>query len=209
VEERERAGQELRELQAKLDDLLLSRDHALEQAKADAAEERERAGQELRELQAKLDKSLSRDHELEQAEANAAKERERAGLELQAKLDESLLSCDHALEQAETALQKASYVAEVNQQSQRELAEMRAELEAKMSESARALRLRLAAMDGCAQSKAEADTYRAQTATGLVNTDVERVMHRLLDRMRAMEAEVSSLLGNEKSIESMECCNEG
>jgi hypothetical protein len=50
VEEREPAGLELRELQAKLDDLLLSHNHTLEQAKADAAEERERPGQELRDL---------------------------------------------------------------------------------------------------------------------------------------------------------------
>jgi len=84
-----------------------------------------------------------------------------------------------------------------------ELAEMRAELEA--------VRLRLTdAEDGRAKSKAEADTLRAQTAAGLVNTDVDRVMHRLLERMRAMEIEMSSLRGNEKiMIESMVCRNEG
>ena len=185
-EERERAGLELRGLQANLDELLLSRDHALERAKADAAEERERAGLELRKLQAKLDKSLSRDHALERAE-----ERERARLELrelQAKLQESLLSCDHALEQAQSALQKASYAAEANEQSQRELTEMRAKLEAEMSESTLALRLRLADTGyGCAESKAEADTYRTQTATGLVNTD------ELMERMQALEDEMASL----------------
>jgi chromosome segregation ATPase len=142
----------------------------------------------------------------------AAEERKRAGLglrELQAKLDESLLSRDHALEQAQSALQKVSCAAEVNEQSQRELVEMHAKLEAKESELA-AVRLRLAyAEDGWAKSKAEADTLRAQTAAGLVNTDVDQVMHRLLERMRAMELEVSSLRGNEKSIESMECRNEG
>jgi hypothetical protein len=189
AEAKKRAGLEL---QARLDDLLLSRDHALEQAKANAAEERERAGLELRELQAQVDDLLlSHDHALEQANADAAEERERAGLELrelQAKLDESLLSCDHALEQAQSALQKASYVAEANQQSQRELSEMRAELEAKMSESALALRLRLADMErGCAKGKAEADTYCTQTATALVNTD------ELMERMQALEAEVTSL----------------
>jgi hypothetical protein len=189
AEEKKRAGLELHELQAKFDELLLSRDHALKQAEANAAKEKKRAGLELYELQAQLDDLLlSRDHAFERAEANAAEERERAGLELrelQAKLDESLLYCDHALEQAQSALQKASYVAEANQQSQRELTEMRAVLGAKMSESALALRLRLADMEsGCAKSKAEADTYRTQTATGLVNTDG------LLERVQALVAEM-------------------
>jgi chromosome segregation ATPase len=146
---------------------------------------------------------------LKQAEANAAEEKKRAGLELrelQAKLDESLLSRDHALERA---LQKASCAAEANEQSQRELTEMRAELEASKSESA-ALRLRLADMEnGGSKSKAEADTYRTQTATGPVNTDEDRVVHRLLERMQAMKAEIASLRWNEKSFEMMECRNEG
>jgi chromosome segregation ATPase len=192
AEEKKRARLELRELQAKLDELLLSRDHALKQAEANAAaEEMKRSGLELRGLQAQVDDLLlSRDHAVEQAEANAAEERERAGLELrelQAQLDESLLSCDHALEQAQSALQKASYVAEANQQSQRGLTEMRAKLEAKMSESALALRLRLADADmdsGCAKSKEDADTYRTQTATGLVNAD------ELLERVQALVAEM-------------------
>ena len=66
----------------------------------------------------------------------------------------------------------------------KQLAEVRAELEA--------VRIRLRdAEDGWAKSKAETDTLRSQTAAGpsLVNTDVERVMHRLLDRTRFMEAE--------------------
>jgi hypothetical protein len=149
---------------------------------------------------------------LEHAEANAAEEKKRAGLELrelQAKLDESLLSRDHALEQAQSALQKASCAAEANEQSQRELTEMRAELEASKSESA-AFRLRLADTEnGCSKSKAEADAYRTPTATGLVNTDADRVVHRLMERMQAMEAEMASLRGNEKSFEMMECRNEG
>ncbi|KAF8492375.1 hypothetical protein F5888DRAFT_1806813 [Russula emetica] len=212
AEEKKRAGLKLRELQAKLDELLLSRDYALEHAEANA-EEKKRAGLKLRELQAKLDESLlSRDHALEQAEANAAEEKKRAGLELrelQAKLDELLLSRDHAPEQAQSALQKASCAAEANEQSQRELTEMRAELEASKSESA-AFRLRLAdAENGCANSKVDADTYRTQTATGLVNTDEDRVVHRLMERMQAMEAEMASLRGNEKSFEMMECRNEG
>ncbi|KAF8500277.1 hypothetical protein F5888DRAFT_1370557 [Russula emetica] len=139
---------------------------------------------------------------LEQAEANVAEAKKRTGLEqyeLQAKLDEF-----------QSALQKAPFrAAEANEQSQRELAEVHAKLEARESELA-AVRLRLTDAEiGWAKSKAEADTLRAQTAAGLVNTDVDRVMHRLMERMRAMETEVSSLRGNEKSIEAMECRNEG
>ena len=148
---------------------------------------------ELRKLQAKLvalDESLlSRDHVLQQAEAKIAEEKERAGLELhklQVKLDRSPLSRDHALEQAQNALQKASCAAEANQQSQRELTEMRAELEASKSESA-AFRLRLADTEnGGGKSKAKANTYRAQTAS-LFSEDEDRVVHRLLERMQAME----------------------
>jgi DNA repair exonuclease SbcCD ATPase subunit len=204
-----RAGLEQRELQVKLGELLLS----YNQAEANAAEVKRHARLELRELQAKLDESLrSRDNALEQAEANAAEEKKRAGLELrelQAKLDESLLSRDHTLEQAQSALQKASCVAEANEQSQRELTEMRAELEASKSESA-AFRLRLADTEnGCANSKADADAHRTQTATGLVNTDEDPVVHRLMERMQAMEAEMASRRWNDKSFEMMECRNEG
>jgi len=142
----------------------------------------------------------------------AAEEKKSAGLEpreLQAKPGESLLSRDNALEQAQSALQKASCAAEANEQSQRELAEMRAELEASKSELA-AFRLRLAdAENGCGESNAEADTYRTQTATGLINTDGDRVVHRLMERMQAMEAEIASLRWNEKSFDMMECRNEG
>ena len=191
AEAKERAGAEVRGLRAELDESLLSRNHALEQV-ANAAEEKERARVELRGLRAELDESLlSRDHALQQAEANAAEERERTGRELrelQANLDELLLSCDHALERAHSALQKASCAAEANEQGQRELTEMRAELEAKMSKSALSLRLRLADMEnGYVKSIAEADTYRIQTATGLVNTD------ELIERVQALEAEMASL----------------
>ena len=142
----------------------------------------------------------------------AAEEKKRAGLELhelQAKLGESLMSRDHAFEQAQSALQKASCAAEANEQSQRELAEMHAKLEVRESELA-AFHLRLADTEnGCAKSKTEADTYYTQTATGLVNTDEDRVVHRLMERMQAMETEIASLRWNEKSFEMMECRNEG
>ena len=128
---------------------------------------------------------------------------------MQTKLDESLLSRNHALEQAQSALQRASFAAEANEQSRRELTEMGAELEASKSELA-AFRLRLAdAENGCGTSTAKASTCRTQTATGLDNADEDRVVHRLLERMQAMEAEIASLRLNEKSFDMMECRNEG
>ena len=148
---------------------------------------------------------------LEQVEANAAKVEKRVGLELrklQAKLDESLLSRGHALEQAQNALQKASCAAEANEQSQRELTEIRGELEASKSELA-AFRLRLADTENsCSKCKAEADTNHTPTATGLVNTDEDRVVHKLMERVQAMEAKIASLPGNEKGFEMIECRNE-
>ena len=216
AEAKKNAELELRELQARFDNSLLSHDHALEQAEVSAAAKKN-AELEIRELQAKLDKLLvSHDHAVEQAVTNAAvaaaKAKKNAELEpreLQAKLDESLLSRDRALEQAQSALRKASCAAEANEQSQRQLTEMRAELEASKSESA-AFRLRLADMEyGRSKSKVGEDTYRTPTATGPVNTDEGRVVHRLLERMQAMEAEIASLRLDEKSFERMECRNEG
>jgi chromosome segregation ATPase len=149
----------------------------------------------------------------------AAEEKKRAGLEqrkLQAKLDQLLLSRDQALEQAQSALQKAtSRAANADSRSQpaceheTELAELRAELEGKKSELEE-VRLRLMdAEDRCAMSKAEVDAYRNQAPTGPANTDEDRVVHRLMERMRTMEAELASRRWNEKSIEEMECRNEG
>jgi seryl-tRNA synthetase len=175
---------------------------------------------------------------LEQAEANAAEANKRAGLEqreLQAKLGELLLSRDQALGQAQSALQKATFrAAEANERSQRELAEVHAKLDARESELA-AVRLRLADADakldakeselaavhlrladadasGWAKGRSEeANTSCAgtQAAAGLVNMDMGRDMRRLMERVRAVEAEMASLRGNQKSIESMECRNEG
>ena len=205
AEDKKRARLEQRELQAKLDELLLSRDLA----EASAAEVEKRAGLEQRELQAKLDELLlSRDL----AEANAAEEKKRARLEQRDMLNELLLSRYQALEQAQVVSQKATFnAAEANERSQQELAEVHAKLEARESELA-AVRLRLMDAEvGWAKSKAEADALRAgtQAAAGLVNMDVDRVMRRLMERVRSVEAEVASLRGNEKSIGEMECRNEG
>ena len=154
---------------------------------------------------------------LEQAEANVAEAKNHARMELrelQANRDKHL----RALEQAQSALQKAtSRAARADERSQpaceheTELAELRAELEGKKSEL-EAVRLRLTdAENRCAKSNADADALRAgtQATAGLVNMDVDRVMRKLLERVRAVEAEMASLRGNEKIIESMECRNEG
>ena len=160
---------------------------------------------------------------LNRAEANAAvaaaEAKENAELELrelQAKHDKSLLSRDRALEQAQSALHKATFgAAESNEPGQpiceheTVLAELLAKLEAKESELATVSSRLTDAEDGWAKSKAEADILRPQTTAGLVNMDVDRVMRRLMERVRSVETEMSALRGNEKSIESMECRNEG
>ncbi len=132
---------------------------------------------------------------------------------MQAKLDKLVLSRDHALEQAQSALQKATSRAaeatEANERSQRELAEVRAELEARKSELA-AVHLRPKdAESGWAKNKAETDTSGAKTAPNVVNTDEDGVTHRLMERVRALEAKMASPhVWNEKRFEMMECTNE-
>ncbi len=151
------------------------------------------------------DELAQNDALLKQSKANAVETKKRAGLEqreMQAKLDELLLSRDHVL-------QRASRATEANERSQRELAEVRAELKASKSELA-AVHLRLKdAESGWAKNKAEADVSGASTAANLVNTNEDGVLRRLTERMRTMEAEIASLRGNEKSFEMMECRNEG
>jgi hypothetical protein len=193
AEVKNHAELELRALQAKVDELLLSRDQAIEQAQSALQEATFRAL-------------------LEQIETNVAEGKKSAGLEqreLQAKLDKLLLPRDQALEQARSALQKATFcTAEANERNQRELPEVHAKLEARESEWA-AFRLRLAdTEDGWAKSKSEADTSRAgtQAAAGLVNMDVDRVMTRLMERVRAVEAEMASLRGNGKSTGGRVAC---
>src|SRR6266436_6822322 len=146
---------------------------------------------------------------LKQAEANAVEGKKRAELELrelQAKLDKLVLSCDHALEQAQNALQATSRTAEANERSQRELAEVRAELEASKFELATVHLRPKDAESGWARHK---DTSGANIAANLVNTDEDGVTRRLMERMRAIEAKIASpRLWNEKGFEMMECTNE-
>ena len=112
---------------------------------------------------------------------------------MQTKLDELLLSWDQQIGQHE-----------------RELANVHAKLESELE----AFRLRLAdAEKGWNESKAEADRLHAQIVTiiGSMNRDQDQVNlnRRLMERMRALEVEVASKRWNEKSIEEMECRNEG
>jgi archaellum component FlaC len=82
---------------------------------------------------------------------------------------------------------------------------VRAELESKNS-GLEAVRSRLTdAENGWTKSKAEADALR----TGSGNTDEDLVTRRLMERMRVIENEMASKRWNEKSIEEMECRNEG
>jgi hypothetical protein len=137
--------------------------------------------------------------------------------ELQAKLDEMLLSRDQhvrAFEQAQSALQKATSRAtdadELYQCACEQIGQYETELANVRESELEAVRLRLAdAEKGLTKSKAEADTLRAQTATGFVNRDDGQVTRRLMERMRVIEAEMASKRWNEKSIEEMECRNEG
>jgi hypothetical protein len=174
-----------------LTDQLAQKSALLEQAEADAAEAKKRAGQELRELQAKLDElTQSRDAHV----------------------------C--TLEQAQSALPKpTSFAADAGERSQHareqigeyqsKLAEVRAELEEKKSEL-EAVRLQLTdAKDGGAKSSAKAEDLCPQNTAGPVNTDEDRVTRGIMERMRAMEAEIASLRWGDKNFERMECSNEG
>ena len=163
---------------------------------------------------------------LEQSEANAAeanKHARRELRELQAKLDELMLSHDEhlrTLEQAQSASQKAtSRAAEANDRSQRaceqigeyetKLAEVRTELEEKKSEL-EAVRLQLTdAKGGWAKSSEKADKLSAQNTAGPVNANEDGVTDGIMERMRAMEAQIASMRWGEKSFEMMECRNEG
>jgi hypothetical protein len=161
----------------------------LEQAEANAVEAARRAEPEQREH--------TNDQQLMQASLVEQRDVElvdmQAGLrDMQAKLDELLLSRDQQIGQYE-----------------KELANVRAKLEANESEL-EAVRLRLAdAERGWTKSQAEADTLRTQIAARSVDRDEDQVSRRLMERVRAIEAEMVSKRWNEKSIAEMECRNEG
>jgi predicted nucleic acid-binding Zn-ribbon protein len=110
-------------------------------------------------------------------------------VDMQARLDELVVSRDQQVGQYE-----------------KELGNVRAQLEANESEL-EAIRLRLTdAEKGLTKSKAEADTLRAQNATGSVNRDEDQ--DQVIRRLLALEVQVASKRWNEKSIAEMECHNE-
>jgi hypothetical protein len=152
---------------------------------------------------------------LEQAEANATEAAKRAGLELREHADRLLMQSSRvkqrdAVEFGDMQAKPLSSRDQQIEQYEKELANARVKLEAKESEM-EAVRLRLAdAEKGWIKSKAEADALRTQTATGFVNRDEDQVViRRLMERVRAIEAEIASMRWNEKGFEAMECRNEG
>ena len=149
----------------------------LEQAEANAVEAAKRAGQELRKHvddRCVMQTSLARQRDVEFVDMQARLR------DMQVKLDKLLHFRDQQIEQCEN-----------------EVTNVRAKLEAKESEL-EVVRSRLTdAEKGWIKSKAEADTLRAQTATGSVNTDEDQVIRRLFERVRAIEAEMASKRWNE------------
>jgi len=201
----------------------------LEQAEANAAEAAKRAGlleethvhvlrdhTDIQGRHAALDAELREQADRLLAQTSLVEQKDAELVNVQAQLVELLLSRDQhvrALEQAQSALQKAtSRATEVDEQSQRtreqigqhetELAEVRGELEARMSEL-EGLRLRLTDVENAwAKSREEADAFRALTTTGLgelldthrdLKTDEDRVTRGHAERVQAMDAEVASL----------------
>ena len=153
----------------------------LEQAETNAAEAAKRARLELREH---ADRLL--------VQTSLVEQRDSEHVDMQARLDELLLSHDQQVGQYEE-----------------ELTNVRAKLEAKESEL-EALRSRFAdAEDGLTKSKTGPDTFRAKATTGAVDRDEDQVTRRLMERIRAIEAEMASKRWDEKDIEEMECRNEG
>ena len=71
--------------------------------------------------------------------------------------------------------------------------------------------LRTEHLDLLSKSKESQTKAGAQTTAGVVNmpVDEERIMLKLMERMKFMEAEMASLKSSEKSFEMMECRNEG
>lgn len=86
-----------------------------------------------------------------------------------------------------------------------ELAEVRAELEARQSESEAVCFQFVDGKNEWAKSKIETDTL---PMAGLVSLDEARITHGLVERIQAMEAEMASLRG-EKSSEAIPTRNEG
>ena len=178
---------------AQLTEELALKSALLEQAEANAAEAARGAGPEARGEPADdrrlMRTSLGKQRDVELVDLQGRLE------DMQVRLDELLLSRDQQIQQIG--------------QYGKEFTNIRAKLEARDFELG-AVRLRLTdAEKGLTKSRAEADKLRAQIATNSVNRDEDQVTRRLMERMRALEAEVASKRWNEKRIEDMECRNEG
>jgi hypothetical protein len=154
------------------------------------------------------DRLLTQSSQLEQKEADHAN--------VTSQLEDLLLSRDQhirALEQARSALQSASSRADdVDSKYQRsreqvgqletDLVELRGELESRSTE-VETLRIRLADVEtSWAQSRQEADAFRALTTGSLgelldshrdLKTDDERAMRGHAEKVQAMEAEITQL----------------
>jgi hypothetical protein len=160
---------------AQLTDELALKTSLLEQAEANAAETAKHAGPELREH---LDRPFMHTPMVEQSDL----------VDKQAKLEEFPLSRDQQFGQYG-----------------KKLANVRAKLEAREAEL-EAIRSRLTdAEKGWTESKAEADTLRAQLSAGLASstTDEDRVMRRLTERMRVIIEAEMALWRKEKDRESI------
>ena len=180
-------------MQAKLDELVVSRDHHV------------RA---LGQAQSALQKATSRAADADKYETELVEVR----AELKARTSE-LEGKKFELEARKSELETKKSELEARKS---ELEARKSELEARKSEQEarkselEAIRLRLTdAENGWAKSKAEADTLRALSMADLVSTDEDRTTRGLLERIRAMEAEMASLRWSEKSLEAMETRNEG
>jgi len=99
-----------------------------------------------------------------------------------------LTDAEDAKSKADLALSAAtSRAAEANERNQRELAEVHAKLEESESELA-AVRLQLTDKNnGGAKSDAKTEELCDQNTAGPINNDVDQVMHRLMERVRALE----------------------
>lgn len=172
-------------------DLAQPKSTLLEQAEVNAAQATKRAGLEPRE---QGDRLLAQTSLVEQKDAELVK--------MQAKLDaldELLLSRDQQVRALSAALEHQA------EQYKTELAQVRAKLEAKQSESEAVCFQFVDGKNEWAKSKIETDTL---PMAGLVSLDEARITHGLVERIQAMEAEMASLRG-EKSSEAIPTRNEG
>ena len=151
---------------------------------------------------------------LEQVETNAAEAAKRTGQEHADRLVQKSLVEQKGAELVDVQAKLDELVVCHDQQvgqHEKSLANVRAELEAKESEL-EAVRLRLTdAEKDLTKSKVEAETLRAQAATGSTNRDEDQDPRGFMELMRALEIKVerASKGWSEKGIAEMDCRNEG